>query len=771
MAPSLATPSRDLATVFVSRRRELEAARQVLLDGRLVTMTGPAGIGKSRLARKLASDVHRLLPDGAKLVELSALTDESLLVQAIAASLRVSDQAEMSTMDSLMAHVSGQHALLVLDGCDHLRESCAVLVRSLLSAAPQLRVLVTCDSALEVDNESVFPVLPLSAPSQDRTQWLGGTPHYGAVALFVTRLRAVSPGFLLNANNATVVGMICRRVEAVPLGIELCAAQTVSLAPQRTLRRLEHRLQAYMDMPHGSARTKAVTRAVIDWSHSMCALREQRLWIDLSVFAGSCDLAAAAAVCTADATSVDDVFALLNSLVNRGVVQRHRSGQRSAQIRYKLVDELRRWGRDRLPPSSARTSPQSRHLEHYSALADKAALALAGPEENQWIETLSHERDNLRAALQFSADTPRFAAEGLRLATALTSFWPFTATLSEGMHWLRRMLAHNAELSSARGSALTALAELAISVGSMTEASLALSEATQLGNRLGDVSVLTSATRVLALARARVGDLPGAMVLGRRALHELRETSSPSDMCNTLFHLSAHSALLRDAGTESLMREYLALTTDQQAVRTKGYALWVGALASWRNEAFDHATAHVREALALLRSSSDLVGSALCLKLMSWIAASSGSHERAAHLFGALRSGRLPQRVPHAEWLYYRRFDECAEQRVLASLGRDRHLAACRTGAEQGPWQQIRNILGDPSFVAAATTEPDSSRLTPREQQVASLIAHGLRNKEIASRLTIALRTVESHVQSIYTKLGVASRTQIASWITERAVS
>jgi predicted ATPase len=708
------------ATSFVGRRREVDAVRRLLSSSRLVTITGSSGVGKSRLARRLAHEGVHALPDGARLVELATLEQECLLAEFLAAVLDLHDQACTPPLETVSSHLAGKRLLLVLDHCDHLPASCAVLARTLLDAAPGLRILATSNTALHAEGESLFPVLPMPTPSTDRAHAPSTLKMYGATQLFTARASSASPDFTVNTRTAGEVALLCRRADGFPLAIELAAARLGSTSLPRVLylvdRHFRHRGHALTP----TTRPPDTVEAMIDWSFGMCSPQERHLWARLSVFAGDFDLAAAGAVYTGDAVTAEDVFAVMNSLVNKGIVLRSQCDPTDGGPRYRLVEPLRDYGRRHLPARTKRTSPQLRHHDYYLSLATRAAADRFGPRETLWLNRLRRDRDNLRTALEFSARVPNQAAgtgTGLKFATVLQHFWASTGTLHEGLYWLTRILPLHPEPTSSRAGALTACAHLAVRLGQTVKPRQMLAEARQLAHTLSDIATLNDVNQVLALVHACEGDLPGAMTAGEQALTGYQEAGDLAGTCSSLFHLSMHATLLRDDAASRWANDCLTLAVSSQASRSMAYALWASAFAKWRRGDLEQAAMTTNNAAELMRSFGDKTGTALCLRLLAWISTSNSQHERAARLFGATRSGQLPRVLGIAQARYCQMFDEQCEHDARATLGKNKFEAALHKGSREGP------ILAAAYESSVPTTRATVSRSrvpSPRGQWKAS---------------------------------------------------
>ncbi|EWM13662.1 LuxR C-terminal-related transcriptional regulator [Kutzneria sp. 744] len=758
------------ATNFVSRRRELAAARKLLSTSRLVTMTGVSGIGKSRLALRLAMDVRPAFPDGVWLVELAGCDNADLLAETVAVDLDVDHRCASPVVQTLSAFFADKMLLLVLDHCDGLTDACAALIRALLAAAPRLRVIVTSRNALRLDGERVFPVPPLTVPHLDRLPPATGLNHYGAVRLFAARAAAARPGFVVDESNWADVAWICRRVDGIPLAIELAAAQLRAMP----LRRLVDLLDA-----HFRERTKAVDLAtphrlrpqpVIDWHFNLCLTAERQVWKRLSVFTGSCDLAAAEAVCGGEDVRADEVSGIVTSLLGKGIVHRRQDGTADEGVRYQLLAPIRQHGLEHWSRSTRRTDARVRHRDHYLSLVTLAGADWFSSRQVLWGERLRKERDNLRTAIAFCLTERGKSPLALRITSTLLHFWLATGELHEGRYWLDRAVAADLSPTVERADALSARAILTTLMGDVAQARSSLVEAEELARRLNNRRSQAYTRLGLSMATAHRGDLAGAVVLAEQALAGFRDTDDLAGAHAALSQLAIDAALLGDSTAVGRAEEGLALCMTRQAGHAMPHALWVAAFATWRCDELRRATALAQSALRLLRPGNDRLAVTLTLKLLAWIAIGQNQHTKAARLLGASSSRWLPAELTVVESQHYAAFDHQCENSSRQSLGDHQFAVAYHQGAQLGLDQAIGYGLGMPAADRPHTqwTRQQGTRsLTPREQQVAELIAQGMRNKDIAATLLIARRTAETHVESILTKLGFTTRADITAWITD----
>ena len=426
-------------TSFVGRRTELSAVKHMLSSSRLVTLTGIGGVGKTRLALRTATDVAKNFADGAWLVELGELRDETLVVDIVAAGLGLRDESSARPLlDVLIEFLSSRRLLLVLDNCEQVVDAAAKLADTLLRACPELRILVTSREALDIGGEAVLRLSPLAFPRPDSETTLGGLSGYDAVALFADRAAAAVPGFELTDDNKTTVASICSRLDGLPLAIELAAARLRAISPEQILERLADR---YSLLTRGSrcapVRQQALSWSV-GWSYDLCTPAEQQLWCQLSVFAGSFDLEAAEDICDGD-LSPDQILDLLTALVDKSILTRT---ERNGSVQFRLLETLRDYSHDQIRQTDRYAELRRRHADWCRRLVRDAAADWFSPRQVEWMKRLEREGLNIRAALEFTLTNSPEAA--LEIAGTIHPFGIARRRLTETRHWLDRALAADA---------------------------------------------------------------------------------------------------------------------------------------------------------------------------------------------------------------------------------------------------------------------------------------------------------------------------------------
>ncbi|TMR07039.1 LuxR family transcriptional regulator [Nonomuraea turkmeniaca] len=758
-------------TSFVGRRQEVAEVRQLLSVSRAVTLTGAGGVGKTRLALRVAHEVRRAFRDGVWLVELAALENPGMLARAVAETLEIRDHSTDPPLQVLADHLRDKQTLVILDNCEHLVDECAVLADTLLRAAPELRIMATSRHVLGIASEHAVPVTPLPLPDGDGAP-LETLTQTDAVQLFTERARAVLPSFAVTDDNRDVVTGIIRRLDGLPLGIELAAVRLRALSAEQLLERLDDRFRLLTGGSRAVLPRHQTLRALIDWSHALCSEEERLLWHRASVFAGSLDLEGAETVCSGTGIDREDVLDLVIGLVDKSVLIRedHPGG-----VRYRMLDTLRQYGRERLCERGEEARLRRRHRAYYRDLAGRARAEVFGPEQVAWFNRLQLEHANLRSALDGWLATPADAAIGLSVATDLLYHWITSYYLGEGRAWLERGLAAVTSPDDVRGRALWAGGWLAVIQADLPAARAMLEECHRIGERLGDESLLGYAelfTGMVAMFQERPRD---AIVSYEHALERHRGTGDPVGLALSLIRLSLARSFVGESDA--------AIDAAEQALKVcdahgdgwhKAYTMMALGVEVWRQGDLPRATELERQSLAFNRSLGDLLGVGITIEVLAWIAATQGLHERAGRLLGVLETVWSLVGAPLSGYGHLAGYHEECQARVREALGEAAFAAAVRRGARLPYEEAVAYALqedkpGGPDPKEAPEARGEQAALTRREREIAQLVAQGMTNKEIAASLVIAQRTAEGHIEHILTKLGFNSRSQIAVWVGEQA--
>jgi predicted ATPase/class 3 adenylate cyclase/Tfp pilus assembly protein PilF len=538
-------------TAFIGRQREIGEAKRMLAQSPLVTLTGPGGVGKTRLAIEVAADLLDEYEDGVWFVDLGPVTDPTFVGHAIATTLGVMDVAGQPILDTVVDHVRRRHILLVVDNCEHLLDSAARTVDALLRASSQVRVVATSREGFAIPGEAVFPIPSLSAP--DETTAPGDLAQYEAVRLFSDRAVAAQPGFRVTDRNADAIAQICRRLDGVPLALELAAARVRALPVEQIAARLDDRFRLLTGSSRITVPRHQTLRQTIDWSHDLLAEDERAVFRRLAAFAGGCTLEAAEAVCVGDPVDEYGVLDVLSRLVDKSLVVAETD---VAEARYRQLETIRQYGRDRLLEAGEGAETLRRHRDWYLGLVTRAAPEFfRGAESVHWLERLDHEHDNLRAALQWSTDEPGESTAALRLAAGLWRFWELRGHIAEGRSWLERTLAEtDGEVSALRADAFTGAGILAFMQGDHAGAHELHEQSLALHRRVGDYMGIAFAANNLANAALLSGDYAAARRLYEPGLTWARSQGNKRPLGFALVNMAEAVAL--DGEPELARRQY-----------------------------------------------------------------------------------------------------------------------------------------------------------------------------------------------------------------------
>ncbi len=620
-------------TPFLGREREISELVDLLRrdEVQLLTLTGPGGTGKTRLALQAAADLLDDFRDGVFFVPLAPLSDPALLAPAIGNAIGIREEGERSLAERLRDVLATKHLLLVLDNMEHLVEG-APLVGEILAASPRLKVLATSRLPLRLRAEREYPVPPLALPRRKPPPLPEHLTQYTAVQLFVERAQAVKPDFAVDNENAPAVAEICHRLDGLPLAIELAAARVRMLSPQAMLPRLEKRLPLLTGGARDAPARQRTLRETIRWSHDLLGEEDQVLFRRLAVFAGGATFEAAETV--VNSAGDLDVFAGLERLVEQNL-QRQLAGH-GGEPRFAMLETVREFGLEQLESAGELDAIHTRHVEHILMLFADSYTKLNGPQTARWLDLLEAEHDNLRTALAWSM-TATDVETSLQLAGNAGLFWYLNGHWSEGREWLERVVARESEASpQARGRALTELGRLALYQGDDARAISALEQALTLCRRAGDRHGTIYALYLLGIGAEDIGNDVQATTWLQESLQLAREVDNRSMIAWVLYHLGI-VASGRGEYTTAVRNCREALTVFRQIEELWGIAVtlgYLGLLASIVGELAEAADTF-REALAILDELGVIEGLSETLANVAVFAQAIGQHESAARLIGA----------------------------------------------------------------------------------------------------------------------------------------
>lgn len=763
---------------LIGRQAEIDDLKRLLRreDVGLVSLTGPGGTGKTRLALQVSADLLEEFRDGVYLVSLGSIRDPDLVASTIARAFGIEEAGEQPLLTSLVTYLRDKQLLLLLDNVEQVLASVS-LVTDLLQNCPGLTVLVTSRIVLRLTGEHEFPVPPLALPDPNRPPNVHELSRSAAVTLFLRRARAVQPDFTLTSDNACCIAEICVRLDGLPLTIELAAARLKILSPPALLARLDSRLNTLTGGPRNMPARQQTLRDTIAWSYDLLTSEEQRLFRRVAPFTGGFTLEAAEFVATegddlGDMPSLSaslDILNGLTSLVDNSLLRPIASA--GDEPRFTMLETIREYAVERLEESGEAPIIRERHARYYLDLIEAAEPSFFGSTQQILLPRLKVEHDNLRAALQNALSSGETVL-ALRLAGALAWFWYDHGHVSEGRRWLEVVL------STAGAAPTAAMVKALIGAGGLAHRQFDLHTATQqleaglrLSRVLGDDWSSALALINLGLVAHDQGDYERARLLHEESLELCRATGNIWGVGTSLSNLGWAALFAGDLGrARAFAQEALAVRRelgDRLGVAYTLYTLGRVALEEG-NEA--ESLLLLAESMDLFRDHGERWGLAACLETLA-IANAAPSHGqngalRAAQLWGASQALRESIGAPltPADRGVQERHQSAARARVGAE-----HWAEAW---EVGRSLPLGTILHDVQDIVThdwpAASKPSApGGLSPRELEVLRLVADGLTNAEVATRLSLSPRTIGQHLRSIYNKLGVGSRTAAARFAIE----
>jgi predicted ATPase/DNA-binding CsgD family transcriptional regulator len=743
-------------TSFVGRRHELAAVKHRLTEMRLVDLVGPGGVGKTRLAIRAAADLGRAFRDGVWLVALGELDDPALVANAFVSALGLRAQSEIEPIPMVLQYVGDKQLLLVVDNCEHLLDAAGRLVAEVLSRAPGVRVIATSREPLSIRGESVLPVPPLELPSTEGVERLDQLRHNEAVALFVQRALAASGRFDLTAGNRSAVVDLCRRLDGLPLGIELAAARPRVLTAAQILERLSDRFAVLVGGSRGALPRQHTLRMTIDWSHDLLTAGEQALLRRLSVFAGRFTLEDVEGVCRSGDPLESPTLEPLSSLVDKSLLVKDDGG---SVAWYRMHETMREYARIKLEEAGEGPQFASRCLAYYLRRCRRS------PQESssglsEWLEWMDLELDNVRSILGSCLVRKDFAS-GIELAVSLGWYW-ITRAAAEGVRWLDALLASEST-HPALAWAYLVRGYLGVLQGDPAGAKTALDKALAEARAAREPAVIAPSLSLASMAANMAGDHPSAA----RLLDESRRAVLADDLPARLTFLQARCLNAFFEGDLDAVRsaasQGIRLSRETGADSTLDLMLINLGFAALSASDMPEAKSRFGEALAVARRIDDRVAQYYALGGFACQAAGSGQPRLAARLLGAVETMRAQTGARFNA--HFARLLDRAEQSVISSLGPSKFQAEVDTGKALNRDGAFALARGDSSKTLTPTDQPELDQLARRQREVALLVAEGLSNKQIGARLFISEYTVDTHVRTILNKLGFSSRAQIAAWM------
>ncbi|MFF3887838.1 ATP-binding protein [Streptomyces sp. NPDC001914] len=680
---------------FVGRSAELARLAEALDAVRLVTVTGMGGVGKTRLATHAAAGTEPC--DGVWHVDLSAVHDPALVEYAVAEALGLTDHTAKPPRRVLLDHVAGHRLLLVLDGFEHLVDESASLVGELLRRAPGLRVLAVGRRPLGIAGERVFPLAPLAETE--------------AVELFADRAAARVPGFALDEGNGADVRELCRRLDGIPLALELAAGRVGALSPAQLLARLEDRFRLLTGGVRDAPPRHQTLRTAIGWSHELCTPEERLLWARLSVFAGQFDLEAAEYVCSGDGLHADDVLDVLGELLAQSVLSREET---AAGVRYRMLDTVRAYGAHWLTATGDAERLRRRHRDWYMGLVTWCELDWFSPRQAEVAVRVETELPNLRCALEYSLGEPDDAHLGQYLAGALWFYWVGCGRLSEGRHWLERSVELDGDRDQSRLKALWVLGYVAVLQGDSVPALSALQECRDEAERCENAVAVAYAEHRTGCLALVTDDMARAEKLLRSALdryHEIGELNS--NVLMGQIELAMALAFQGDMpGAVRLCEDVRGVCEDHGERWALAYALYVLAYQAQAEGDQTRARGLLEQGLGIAHGFHDLLGAVLAVELLALVTVVEGDPAEAAVLQGAASRMWPSVGLPLFGSAYYNAPHERCAALSRQELGDERYEECVRAGALLGQDAAVARALGG-AGVPQLGAVPSPRRLPP----------------------------------------------------------
>ncbi len=747
-------------TSFIGREREIAEVKRLLASTRLLTLTGPGGAGKTRLALQVASELEDRYPHGAWFVDLSPRSESALVVPAIASVFQLRELKDEPLGTLLTNYLLAKHALIILDNCEHLIQACVQIADTLLHACPQLTILATSRQVLGIGGETAFRVAPLALPDAQNAP-LETLARFEAIRLFVERARAADHALQFSGVNAPVIARICQRLDGMPLAIELAAARVRSLSVEQIARRLDDRFRLLTQGSRTAPTRQQTLRAAIDWSYGLLSESEQALWRRLSVFAGGWTLEAAEAVCSDDGVRPGDaslapaeVMDLLAALVDKSVVNPPREVGR-----YHLLETVRQYGYDKLVESGEAQTVYGRHLEWLVQFAREADPKLRGREMLVWARRLDDELDNIRTALEWALEHGH-GSGAAELVGSLAWYYFLRSNQREAKRWAEQAERLTRDAApEVHAEALFALGVAVWGVGEPQEAEPVLQQA------LLHYRASNNSKRV-GFVLNMLGNLANAMDKNAQADQyyqealELRKAIGDAwGITHTLQNLGYMAESRGDyAQARAIFEQGLELSEDLGDERMVARRLSdLGGIAYRAND-FSQAHDLLARSISALSHMEEKFSLFDALRQLAQVMLAEGQARNAALVLGAIQSG--PEELGwHVLAEEQRAIDESIAS-IRDKLGEDGLDDALNKGHAMTLDRIVEFALAEPAALppAGPFAPRDPNALTPREVEVLRLVADGLSDAQVAEKLVISVRTVNSHLSSIYGKLGVKSR-------------
>ncbi|GAA0820259.1 ATP-binding protein [Streptosporangium amethystogenes subsp. fukuiense] len=678
-------------TSFVGRTRLLTTLRQRLGEHRLVTVTGIGGVGKSRTALRIAHLMRSQFKDGVWFADLARLQDSGMVRHTITSALGIADQSARSADETLIEWLGDREILLIIDTCEHLVDACAALFEDLLRNARGLTILATSRQSLNARGEYTVTIPPLTVPGDSPGEDVFTNE---AVQLFAARAGAVVPNFMLDEENIGPVAELCRRLDGIPLAIELAAVRMRALSVEQILGLLADRFSLLAGASRTALPRHQTLRAAIGWSHELCEPAERLLWARLSVFAGDFELDAARYVCSGDSLPAEDIMDLISSLVEKSILL---SDGTPSGHRYQLIDTLRQYGEEWLDKLGERDRIRERHRDYYLQLASRSEDAWSGARQVYWYVRMRHEHDNIRVALDYCLRTPGEVQSGLKLLSSLWFMWVACGLAREGRLYLEKTLELARQPSVERCKALWVLSYINSAQGNISGAIEAAEQCSSDAVRVGDSGAVILATKMLGTAAFLQNDLQKASALLGVAIefHKSGRELNPG-LLPSIVELSMVLLIQNEpAEAEVLLRDCIAVCTQRGELWLRSYAIYALASVCQAMGRSPEATSNAREALRLKRYFHDVLGIGLAIEVVARQALEDGQPVLASMLMGGGQANWRTFGMPQMGSPFFNsEHDRCVKE-CRRILGDEAHEEAFSRGRKLNLEELIVLALGD----------------------------------------------------------------------------
>jgi predicted ATPase/DNA-binding CsgD family transcriptional regulator len=758
-----------ILTDFIGKKTDVEEVKQRLTTSRLITLTGESGIGKTRLALEVAAQMTDQFTDGVWYVDLAHLIESAFLPQTVGQALGIREKLNNPLVETIAEALELRYLLVILDHCDHFLKETGRLVSQLLGDAPELRIIATSREPLNIPGETAIRVQPLETPAEDAINLHNISST--SVRLFVDRARQVAPTFSLTYHNMPVIAQICRLLEGLPLAIELAAARMNIQVLINIPTGLSDHIYSQASVRRLPFLHHSVLNAAIDWSYSLLSETEQMLFRRLTIFPGSWTIEAAVPICVfgldEHPIKAENFQKLLHHLISCSfltTIDQH-------PIRFRLPEAVRQYGLARLRESDENEAIRAFYIEFFVNLAHEADPLLLTADQLAWHDRIQDEMPNFRNAFEWSRANGQ-VEKSLLLTSSLKNFWIRNGHFSEGQVWLEKVLSDQESVPAARSTALNVLGDLERIQGKISQARSHLEESLKLSLESESFESLAEAQLLLAMVAGEQGNLAEAQELVKQSLAGFRKLGSNHGIILSLKAMGDIARALKDySGAETIYQEGLTRAIDNNDLCHTGSLLNDLGHVSKRRDDFAQAQIRLREALMISEKNDDPWHSVPAMAGLAGLTLARGNPERAAKMFGAVQQllDSLGSYLEFADRLDYEQDLEVLHTQMTESSLRDALEGGQILTVEQATSYALSGTdVSAPIYPKGISIHYGG--LTIRERQVARLIAQGKSNAEIAAKLFIENRTVEIHINHIFSKLGFASRGEIIHWVNENGL-